>query len=308
LEEIESWSKLDMLEATDEESAGRLLTWVNFLSFIESATPVDFSIRPAFVSYVQNCNAIASVLNLTVYDNDAISREKGNGDPLPLEVSSVFDEYSVNLTKLCALAFFRTIETFPSPSKRWWEEDCPKAYANEVQGFLEKKVSPEILKRELERIRNTDIFGDMRVSASSKTREVTANYIQDDFTLTVVITLPSAFPLRSVEVDCSKTFGIPQNRWKRWSLQITMMLNNQGGTLKEALMLWKENVDKEFEGVEPCPICYSIVHVKTHKIPTLECKTCHNRFHVNCMTQWFQSSGKNNCVMCQQPWAGTRIQ
>merc|ERR1712194_948917 len=38
-------------------------------------------------------------------------------------------------------------------------------------------------------------------------------------------------------------------------------------------LLWKENVDKEFEGVEPCPVCYSVLHVKSHKLPNLECKT-----------------------------------
>jgi hypothetical protein len=139
-------------------------------------------------------------------------------------------------------------------------------------------------------------------------REVTATYEQDDFTLTVLISLPACFPFRSAQVDCSKTLGVPQSRWKRWSLQITLMLNSQGGTLQDALMLWKDNVDKEFEGIEPCPVCYSVLHVKTHKLPALECKTCHNRFHVDCLTQWFKSSGKSQCVLCQQPWQGSRIQ
>jgi hypothetical protein len=148
----------------------------------------------------------------------------------------------------------------------------------------------------------------MSVTASLVSREVTATYVQDDFTLKVLISLPAAFPFRSAVVDCSKTLGVPQSRWKRWNLQITLMLNNQGGTLQDALMLWKDNVDKEFEGVEPCPVCYSVLHVKTHKLPSLECKTCQNRFHVDCLTQWFRSSGKSNCVICQQPWHGTRLQ
>merc|ERR1712063_210192 len=100
----------------------------------------------------------------------------------------------------------------------------------------------------------TKNFGEMNVSGSTMSREVTATYVQDDFTLTVLIRLPPAFPLRSAEVDCSRTLGIPMNRWKRWSLQITLMLNNQGGTLQDALVLWKDNVDKEFDGVEPCPV------------------------------------------------------
>ena len=138
-------------------------------------------------------------------------------------------------------------------------------------------------------------------------REVTATYMQDDFLLSVVVKLPLSFPFRRAEVDCSKTFGVSENRWKRWALQITQMLNNQGGTVNDALVLWKENVDKEFEGVEPCPVCYSVLHVKTHKLPGVECNTCHNRFHIDCLSQWFRSSGKNDCVICQQPWSGTRV-
>ena len=33
----------------------------------------------------------------------------------------------------------------------------------------------------------------------------------------------------------------------------------QDGTLPEALALWRRNLDKEFEGVEPCPICYAVI-------------------------------------------------
>ena len=84
------------------------------------------------------------------------------------------------------------------------------------------------------------------MKGSPASREVTATYVQDDFTLSVVVKLPLSFPFRRAEVDCSKTLGVPESRWKRWSLQITQMLNNQGGTLKDALLLWKENVDKTF--------------------------------------------------------------
>ena len=85
------------------------------------------------------------------------------------------------------------------------------------------------------------------------------------------------------------------------------MLNSQDGTVLGALLLWKENVDKEFEGVEPCPVCYSVLCVKTHAMPNLECKTCKNRFHSTCLNKWFHSSGKSQCVHCQQPWSGTKV-
>ncbi len=118
--------------------------------------------------------------------------------------------------------------------------------------------------------------------------------------LSVMIRIPPSFPLKNVEVDCQKTLGIPENRWRRWALQIMLMLNNQDGSVLDALLLWKQNVDKEFDGVEPCPVCYSVLCIKTHSMPNLKCRTCNNRFHSTCLHKWFTESGKSNCVLCQQ--------
>ena len=89
--------------------------------------------------------------------------------------------------------------------------------------------------------------------------------------LSVMIRTPSTFPLRNGEVDCEK---------KRRAL----LKRDGGGDIfrscscsLDVLLLWKQNVDKEFNGVEPCPVCYSVLCIKTHSMPNLECKICHNR-------------------------------
>ena len=33
------------------------------------------------------------------------------------------------------------------------------------------------------------------------------------------------------------------------------LLDNKDGSLLDAVVLWKKNVDQVFEGVEECPIC-----------------------------------------------------
>ena len=68
----------------------------------------------------------------------------------------------------------------------------------------------------------------------------------------------------------------------------------------EAILLWKRNVDKEFEGLEPCPICYSIVHPRNFSLPSIVCQTCNNKFHPDCLYKWFNTSHKNKCPLCQQ--------
>ena len=47
----------------------------------------------------------------------------------------------------------------------------------------------------------------------------------------------------------------------------------QNGALAEAIRIWKNNFDKEFEGVEECPICYSVIHTANHSFLTLLAST-----------------------------------
>ena len=312
MNDVETWHDDD--DINDDVACGRMLSWLSFLQIVDTASDKDSVNRPAFSSYISKCHAVVAMLDLAVvYGNIGTERKVKLEKVVPLDTilysHSHYDgrHLGPDLSKLASLTIFRTVEVFPTLSKAWWEMHCPSYLTNTVQEFVEAQVSPEIMKRAVESTKQATAFGEMNVRGSSVTREITATYVQDDFTLSVMIKLPPAFPFRRAEVDCSKTLGVPPSRWKHWSLQITQMLNLQGGTVKDALLLWKENVDKEFEGVEPCPVCYSVLHVKTHKLPNMECKTCHNQFHSDCLFEWFRSSGKNACVLCQQPWSGTRV-
>ena len=305
--EMESWSEEDYEDNVDHSIiVGKMLAWLCCLQYVDSFVQKDSANRPSLCAYIDKSGAMHSILNFTILHTDVLSET----DPMCDFDLLLGTEEMVNASNLASLVLFRTVEALPSLTRRWWEEECPKVYTGPMKDYIATHIAPVILGSELERLKlasNKNKFGDMTVSGSVSTREITALYVQDEIKLKVMIKLPSFFPLRNAEVDCSKTLGVPAKRWKLWSLQITMMLNNQGGTLQEALMLWKENVDQEFEGVEPCPVCYSVLHIKTHKLPELECSTCSNRFHSQCLTQWFRSSGKTQCVICQQQWAGTRV-
>eukprot|EP00523_Entomoneis_sp_CCMP467_P017779 CAMPEP_0168804738 /NCGR_PEP_ID=MMETSP0726-20121227/669_1 /TAXON_ID=265536 /ORGANISM="Amphiprora sp., Strain CCMP467" /LENGTH=1807 /DNA_ID=CAMNT_0008856589 /DNA_START=103 /DNA_END=5527 /DNA_ORIENTATION=+ len=270
MHEIETWRYETFDDLNETKMIGRLLTWLSVLKLVETAAPKDYRSRPAFVAYLTRTQAVSSILNFSIlFDKNLNEPSKLTHTSQALDLDMVLSsEETVDVTSLASLVIFGTFETLPSLCRQWYEEAAPKVYVQKVKTLVERQIAPEILKREMQRMKEaTKNFGEMNVSGSLMSREVTASYIQDDFTLTVLVRLPPAFPLRSAEVDCSRTLGVPLSRWKRWSLQITLMLNNQGGTLQDALMLWKDNVDKEFDGVEPCPICYSVLHVKTHKLP-----------------------------------------
>lgn len=51
---------------------------------------------------------------------------------------------------------------------------------------------------------------------------------------------------------------------------------NQGGSVADALFLFKANAAKHFDGVEACAICYSVISVTDRSLPSKQCRTCKN--------------------------------
>ena len=99
-----------------------------------------------------------------------------------------------------------------------------------------------------------------------------------------------------------KCLGVSEGRWRKWLLNMTTLVSNRDGRLLDAVKLWQKNLDKEFEGVEDCPICYSILHLQTNQLPRLACRTCKHKFHSACLYKWFNTAHKSNCPLCQSPF------
>ncbi|KAJ1429827.1 hypothetical protein B484DRAFT_328817, partial [Ochromonadaceae sp. CCMP2298] len=140
------------------------------------------------------------------------------------------------------------------------------------------------------------------VRASAVSGEVTATLTREDTRIEISVQIPPSYPLRNVDVSCTSRIGVSDGRWRRWVLQMIQLLSQQDGSMVDAVLMWKCNIEKELEGIEPCPICYCTLHVKTLCLPVLACPTCNNKFHAPCLYTWFRSSGKNKCVICQQPF------
>lgn len=118
----------------------------------------------------------------------------------------------------------------------------------------------------------------------------------------VSIRIPHSYPLQSVKIEYSQKMGVSENVLRKWLLSMTTLLLTQDGSILDAVLLWKTNLDKHFEGVEVCPICYSLFHVSNHSLPNLACKTCKNKFHSACLYKWIKVSHKNDCPLCKTPF------
>ena len=91
---------------------------------------------------------------------------------------------------------------------------------------------------------------------------------------------------------------------RRWALQLRASASLK--STHAAVLGWRENVDLEFDGVEPCPICYGVLHPKSKRLPHLECRQCHNKFHASCLAHWFSTSHKHLCVVCQTEFVAVK--
>ena len=58
----------------------------------------------------------------------------------------------------------------------------------------------------------------------------------------------------------------------------------------DGLRLWKNNIDKRFEGVDECMICFYVLHGTNFQLPRIACRTCKKKFHSSCLV-----SGGSSC-------------
>lgn len=80
---------------------------------------------------------------------------------------------------------------------------------------------------------------------------------------------------------------------------LSFLLQHQNGSILDGLTVWKRNVDKRFEGVEECYICFYVLHGANHQLPKLACRTCKKKFHAACLYKWFSTSNNSTCPLCR---------
>jgi len=144
----------------------------------------------------------------------------------------------------------------------------------------------------------------LKVRVATRARTVTAQYERDECLIEMVLAYDAAHPFRSVSVSFGLHQGIDEKKARRWALRLRAAA--EASTAKRAVLDWRKDVDLEFDGVEPCPVCYGVLHPKSKKLPHLECATCHNKFHASCLAEWFQKSHKHSCVVCQTEFVAVK--
>ena len=206
-----------------------------------------------------------------------------------------------SIEEFALYSMYNFMTNFPSLAREYYQ-DCDKRIYNVVYPIISKLISPAIMENEIRKIEISQ--ADLSTQNLSfvlfkSTKEILANYKQGEVEVQLRLKIPSEYPLKSVEVKCTKQLKIPENQLRRWMLSIRKTISSQNGDFISGILLWKSNIEKEIEGVEDCLICYSTVHVIDKSLPKLACKNCKNKFHAHCIKKWFAESQKSKCPMCQ---------
>jgi hypothetical protein len=65
------------------------------------------------------------------------------------------------------------------------------------------------------------------VSVSKSANEVVATYTKDETGMDLVIRLPASYPLRPVDVDCTRSLGISEVKQRKWLMSMMLFVRNQ---------------------------------------------------------------------------------
>lgn len=290
---------LSLMEKNKEEheKIGFLLSWLLLINIL---CPKDLALRSAFENYLRHSGKMFQLLFLLF---EHYIQDTPNFD-LQVEIEIKQLLRSANpFSKLCIYFYFIIIKTFPVGVRLWRTDEICRKISQKIDKFTIKYISPILLVHEMNNIlkydKKTDGFS---IKATKSTFEVVANYEKEELTLSIMIRLPDSYPLKPVEVECIQKAGVKESLLRKWLLSMTTLLLTQDGSILEAILLWKSNLDKHFEGVDVCPICYSLFHASNRSLPSLACKTCKNKFHSACMYKWIKISHKTDCPLCKTPF------
>ncbi|XP_057483183.1 E3 ubiquitin-protein ligase listerin-like isoform X2 [Actinidia eriantha] len=207
------------------------------------------------------------------------------------------------MASLAGAIFGLILCILPAYVRGWFGDIRDRSTSAAIESFTKIWCSPPLIRNELSQIKKSSFTDEnFSVSVSKSANEVVATYTKDETGMDLVIRLPASYPLRAVDVDCPRSLGISEVKQRKWLMSMLLFVRNQNGALAEAIRIWKSNFDKEFEGVEECPICYSVIHTANHSLPRLACKTCKHKFHSACLYKWFSTSHKSTCPLCQSPF------
>ncbi|KAJ8918958.1 hypothetical protein NQ315_016860 [Exocentrus adspersus] len=279
-----------------------LLLWDVLLTLCEQAST---ELRYQYSDWLKNEDLLMTFLNnlFRLMPTEVLHFSEGKSKSLVelfLEKPAIDVRDTCNsqaIERLVCWLYASALAQLPALVRQWWTSLETKI-AQVVEKVTSVYVSPNLCAQELNDVMaHQTKFKNMTVKVIPSVREVIAIYTVDEAQMELVITLPANYPLGGLDVQCNRQIGGTTH--KQWLLQLKKCVLHQNGRIWDGLSLWNNNLDKKFDGVEECYICFSVLHPGTYQLPKLSCQTCKKKFHSACLYKWFSTSNKSSCPICR---------
>eukprot|EP01016_Furgasonia_blochmanni_P048441 TRINITY_DN720_c0_g1_i6.p1 TRINITY_DN720_c0_g1~~TRINITY_DN720_c0_g1_i6.p1 ORF type:complete len:457 (+),score=158.07 TRINITY_DN720_c0_g1_i6:81-1451(+) len=288
-----------------------VLTWISLILKLKSNRKEDQAyekVKTALVEYMDQRKEIHTRFLDNIFfivKRLSLTENEKKGIVKPNEVASMDPDWSdflsqESLFKVIIQAMFLFASKFPSYLRKWVSE-ANKSYVKIAENCVRNFISLALFNNEIELIENNQSewrSEEFTIFVIRNTRQISAVYTKESAKLEIEITIPPDYPLIHVQTNIIKGVKIPEGKINKWVLMMRSLMINQNNPILSSLMIWKKNIDKQFEGIEECAICYYCIG-PGGELPKLACKTCKHKFHSSCIQKWFQSSNKSECPLCK---------
>jgi hypothetical protein len=90
---------------------------------------------------------------------------------------------------------------------------------------------------------------DFEIYAVKRSREISAEYRKEGASVSLKLKIKPDYPLSPIVIGFSNELQISQ-QLNKWAIRLRSILYNQNNSVVNAILLWKQNIDKEFLGIE----------------------------------------------------------
>lgn len=280
----------DFSEIPTEQSIPFMLLWHCVLHICDGASS---ELRSTYASYLVEekfdqtfLEMLFRMMPADVLRNQEV-KATGFAYFLPITWQEIVNDEITPERYACYL-YTLALKYLPAVVRRWWTNSQPrqKSLVDKITtAFVSTQLCNDELRALLDKKEKHDSF---QIGVHTSTREVHATYVIDEARMELIIQLPLNFPLGVVKVNCGQQIG-DKLQSRVVVMQLSIFLTHQNGSIWDGLSLWKRNLDRKFDGVEECYVCYSVIHQETCQLPKLTCKTCKKKFHGQCLVSGWKS-------------------
>ncbi|GAM85717.1 hypothetical protein ANO11243_037250 [Dothideomycetidae sp. 11243] len=301
---LESVLSASFEPAMPEDLQSYLYSWLLIFSHF---TKASLKVKEDYAEDIRSSDHLPPLLDLTY---EFLGHATGN----PVDVSK-YD--IVNYVRdreqdperdtewLLAHLYYLALTYLPSLTKAHFLSISNRQTSASISKWIAKHFSPLIMTASMRSVSDwsqsfaSDAdYENFSVKVRPRAQEITASYLIDEQTMTILVRLPDAYPLEGARVEGVSRVAVDSRKWLSWLRNCQGVIQFSNGDIVDGLSSWRRNVIGALKGQTECYICYSVISAD-RQLPNKRCGTCKNLFHSGCLFKWFKTSNASSCPLCR---------